>query len=870
MAGEEGVLYGDARHFYGGLEPAIMPSFTITKNSIDTPVMNCTTPGDTIIYEQTLCTVAGVKVVANLYHEPVDEFDGVEVADLLPDHTYENVQLEILNDPLVDIPTIFYKAFPYSTNNVFRRSSKNCQVFNPPPELISFTSTQSYNEEKTGFDVDLSMIFEPVITKVIVGRVPGEWTIEQLKEAKLTTPRAFEITFESIPEDGIALITDDTASEVEGEDTFTYVAFPIISNDVSFLDSVNIVQVTLIKATPPPLPKYVNVVSLDEVGRIRIDYDIDVPENSTRINAKCVFKKDSYPTSNTDGFLILQLTMYNDVVDRHFYHYTPAAAAVASLEPGETYYFRAFNFTVVTNPDTNETIEVYNNSNSDSTRCQFTMRKPSYVFGFDIDQVDPDPATRISYPEDVDNYGWDPVTSIGATDHNFGSWQNILGVNYGNNSLTTKYFMPRPCVVDRNGNVIEYLNSANILFKEDGVTTSTFTNTDSPDPQYNIMMEWPKIYIKRTIDSWSADYGGMTRYYRFRISDMKLTNDYYCICNENVNGKTTSHFYTGVFPLKFIDDIACSIYNNQPPYYTNNSIYKEKAEAHLTSDMLNAGYYVCDFLSQHMLVQDLLQMLSRRSDYPNIFQISHNTGDTLSFSPSHLIPTRIDLWPFYFSFISSKTIYNFKIFGMFYYCGYAYNLMEGFIFLPAQNDNQGVLRIKPVAGPKSPAGGTAIINPSMAPYGDANDNNVYVNWDGSSPYINPSYKNEQTSSIYQTIYYPISRSLNNKWYIYVQNTGLSPSANTYECFGTQTGNKKYYQSITDNGQILYGCGNISFHSSTTDRSLSFYKPSDSNVSKRYAISRICMIPTKSDYLYPDDVKATDPPIPPNDLLEEIS
>lgn len=197
----------------------------------------------------------------------------------------------------------------------------------------------------------------------------------------------------------------------------------------------------------------------------------------------------------------------------------------------KTYYYSAFPYT---------TQGVYNRNaamSGSKNRCsrKKTATTYGYLYGFDINTTDSNPATRVSYPTDVDNYSWGSVTA------------NTSGTNYGlSYSTNNKWlshlkpgvdFTPKPCMLNYNGTVAEYLDPYDYTKNVNGVASSLNTSGNNTS---NAMMEWPKIYVKRT------ESNGV---YKFRCSDTKIDSSYDCYCNYDKNNNIIDHFYTAIYPL---------------------------------------------------------------------------------------------------------------------------------------------------------------------------------------------------------------------------------------------------------------------------------------------------------------------------------
>lgn len=108
----------------GGITPDNIVSFDVEKpDESDQVTITLKTPKDTIIDGHRLCNVLGAKVVKKVGSYPVNEKDGKLVVDAAigPGATKTHVYTE--ND--YKYATIYYKAFAYSDQYTFNRSTSN-------------------------------------------------------------------------------------------------------------------------------------------------------------------------------------------------------------------------------------------------------------------------------------------------------------------------------------------------------------------------------------------------------------------------------------------------------------------------------------------------------------------------------------------------------------------------------------------------------------------------------------------------------------------------------------------------------------------------------------------------------------------------
>lgn len=209
-----------------------------------------------------------------------------------------------------------------------------------------------------------------------------------------------------------------------------------------------------------------------------------------------------------------------------------------------------------------------------------------YLYGFDITLSDTNPATRVSYPSDVENASFTAAKMNFGGAFSYGSWPSTPG----------EKFMPRPCMLLYNGAVGYYLNPNDLTKKADG-SASDIANMNYGG---NGMMEWPKIYVKR----WES--GGV---YHFRCSDVKVDDDYECWSNYDKNNKEIPHFYTPIFDgsqdssgrMRSISGQTCKV----------NITAQQEIDA---AKLNGADSWYTEVAADILLVQDLLTMMFKNTD----------------------------------------------------------------------------------------------------------------------------------------------------------------------------------------------------------------------------------------------------------------
>lgn len=127
---EEDLIFGKNRHFFGGIEPSNMLGFGISQcfdddnNNAPYLSINAILPNDTVINDQTLCTVAGAVIRRRTDRYPENEFDGDLIADI-------SINSVVNDKNVVYDQTYYYAAFPYTKQGVYNRNSANRAIFTP-------------------------------------------------------------------------------------------------------------------------------------------------------------------------------------------------------------------------------------------------------------------------------------------------------------------------------------------------------------------------------------------------------------------------------------------------------------------------------------------------------------------------------------------------------------------------------------------------------------------------------------------------------------------------------------------------------------------------------------------------------------------
>ncbi len=309
---------------------------------------------------------------------------------------------------------------------------------------------------------------------------------------------------------------------------------------------------------------------LEGEGQDRVEISATLPLDTTVDNQQLCTVAGAVIRKSTEGYPVDEFagTFVDDITeDSEFYD--------TDVIFGQTYYYAAFPYTKQ---------GVYNRGNANRAVC--TVSRHKYLFGYDLDETDSNPDTRVSYPLDVDNAEFTKAgMNFGTGVFDYGGWPSVPGDN----------FMPKPCMLTYAGVVDHYLNPNDYTKKEDGSASSVASGGFGG----NAMMEWPKIFTKR----WT-DVNGI---YHFRCCDMALDDDYECWTNYDKNNNEIDHFYTPIYFGSSVGSRLRSISGQ-----TNK--VSITAEAEITLAKANGDDWYTEVLADRLLIQDLLVMMAKTTD----------------------------------------------------------------------------------------------------------------------------------------------------------------------------------------------------------------------------------------------------------------
>lgn len=274
----------------------------------------------------------------------------------------------------------------------------------------------------------------------------------------------------------------------------------------------------------------------------------------------------------------------------------------------------------------------YTEGGVSATACQpIKVRSMSYLYGFDINSADSNPATRVNYPDDVDNFGFAPAKmNFDTSTFSHGDWPSTPGAE----------FMPRPCMLRFDGTVAYYLDPDDYTKKEDG-TPSDVANISFAG---NAMIEWPKIFTKR----WEIN--GI---YHFRCSDVKVDEEYECWCNYDRLDNEIPHFYTPIFFGSKDSSNRLRSISGQP------NMVGTTAQQEIDAAKLNgADIWYTEVLADRKLIEDLITMMFKSTD----LQVTAGYGHCKSSNSGPIVTGTMNATGLFWG--SNDGISGVKIFGM--------------------------------------------------------------------------------------------------------------------------------------------------------------------------------------------------------------
>lgn len=726
---EEDMLYGKARHLFGGIEPSNMKAFSVTAPGSGRPVITAVLPDNTVIDGQTLCTVAGAVIRKKSTGYPKDEFDGEKVAEIAESTTFTDVTANADG-------TYYYAAYPFTTQGVYNRNPANRAVFNEPEPMAAFTSRLVYSSASQTSHVELTAtlpqgaagavirkstvgypqdeedgeVFQNITASTVITDTDVEEDVTYYYSAFVYTSTgaynrdpanrtsctvyageapddmaAFSVVCDAVNQAKItatlpgnktegdveictvagAIIRRKTGSypvnETDGEEvtdlkqsgTYTdmgltgdtiyyYAAFPY-SDRGMFNRNQTAENQASCKVFAPVAPGNMKTFSASSAAAGKIVLTATLPDNTvesgvtTSVVAGVMIRRklDGYPANETDGTLVANLTESGTYTD-------------TDIVGGQMYYYGAFPYSDK---------GLYNQNAVPDNQASAEGKTYEYLYGYDLDTANSNPATRVTYPADVDNTGF-AAAKMGTSAFNYGGWPSTPG----------EKFMPRPCMLTFAGKVDHYLNP-NDYTKKDSSSESRAASGSSPDGSYskvadtsfggNAMMEWPKIFVKR----WQEG-----NIYHFRVSDVKLDDDFECWSNYDRQNHEIEHFYTPIFFGSNVSSKLRSISGQA------NSV-STTADQEITYAKANGADWYTEVVADRMLINDLLTMMAKSTD----LQTAYGSGRTKSSNSSAIAPGTMNTKGMFWG--STNGTDGVKVFGMENWWGNIWRRIAGWMLV---------------------------------------------------------------------------------------------------------------------------------------------------------------------------------------------
>lgn len=424
------------------------------------------------------------------------------------------------------------------------------------------------------------------------------------------------------------MFTDSTAIRTE---TYFYAAFPYSAQGVYNRDPENVAVLN----GPDNLVIFSAAWVYDPLSKaVKVQLTCDLPDTIT--GAVIRRRSGAYPVSETDGDAVMTVTADGKYLDE-------------DVSLGNSYFYAAFPYV---------TTGVYGRDPVNRAAVTIPEQPYGYFFGYDLDTTDSDPATRVSYPEEVQNAGYTPLTmdftNYSSSNCNYGSWPSTPG----------EKFMPKPCVLKFDGTVAYYLDPADYTKKEDG-TDSKIEVYEGIADIGNVMMEWPKIYTKR----WEEN--GV---YHFRCSDTKLDEDYDCWSNYDKNDQVIEHFYTAVYDGHHSSGKLRSYPLGYTETYYKDEFLTSQATA-ITDALANGEDWYIEVLADHLLIQDLLVMLAKSTSGRKTYGLGY--GDR-TYTDNPEVPGHLRKYGMFYG-KNKDTTTGVVIFGMEHWWGNQNRYLAGWI-----------------------------------------------------------------------------------------------------------------------------------------------------------------------------------------------
>ena len=306
-------------------------------------------------------------------------------------------------------------------------------------------------------------------------------------------------------------------------------------------------------------------------------------------------------------------------------------------------------------------------------------KKAVKIYTYHVNPNESDPEDAVTYLDDAT--GLTPA-KMGASSFSYGSWANA-------------WFLPRPCVLKFDGTVDYYLNPNDYSKKVDG-TASTI---DSSNSTGNVMLEFPKIWVKRT------DEGNGAR--TVSIAPVNVDDTYKCWSNINADNQEVDHFYLPAYNGTIHSNKMRSLSGvTLNATYAPNYTRAQEVTAATANNPSGKNMWYTETWADMCLVYDLLYLMGKSLDVQRTFGQGLSSGSETAMR-AYVTGTHDAKGLFYGDISGTSTAV--KVLGMENLWGCRWHGVAGLI-----NDN-GTLKVKMTYGVAD--GSSAIgYNPTGAGY----------------------------------------------------------------------------------------------------------------------------------------------------------
>lgn len=301
--------------------------------------------------------------------------------------------------------------------------------------------------------------------------------------------------------------------------------------------------------------------------------------------------------------------------------------------------------------------------NYDLTRMVSELQKKAVkVYTYHVNPNESDPEDAVTYLDDAT--GLTPA-KMGASSFSYGSWANA-------------WFLPRPCVLKFDGTVDYYLNPNDYSKKTDGTASAI----DSSNTTGNVMLEFPKIWVKRVNDG----NGART----VSIASVNVDGTYKCWSNINAEDKEVDHFYLPAYngtihSSKMRSLSGVTLNTTYAPNYTR----AQEVTAATANNPTGKNLWYTETWADFCLIYDLLYLMGKSLDVQRTFGQGLSSGSETAMR-AYVTGTHNAKGLFYGDISGTSTAV--KVLGMENLWGCRWHGVAGLI-----NDN-GTLKVKMTYG----------------------------------------------------------------------------------------------------------------------------------------------------------------------------